>query len=136
MAWHRGKSMNKFNIPAIFKFAIGILLVQGATVLLVITAQQANFDETWLLMLGLGLLIGLLAALWFSSVASHCNQRTLARASEKFSRQRDRMRRQSEKEKTREIKESHRQLLRESRRVQGRFMGLAAIGDRRSGCAE
>ena len=38
--------MNKFNIPAIFKFAIGILLVQGATVLLVITAQQANFDET------------------------------------------------------------------------------------------
>lgn len=128
--------MNRFNIPAIFKFAIGILLVQGSTVLLVISAQKANLRETWLLMLGLGLLIGLLAALWFSSVASHCNQRTLARASEKFNRQRDRIRRQSEKEKTREIKESHRQLLRETRRVQGRsnvklgaaLAGLATVG--------
>lgn len=128
--------MNRFNIPAIFKFVIGILLVQGATVLLVMTAQQANLAETWLLMLCLGLLIGLLAALWFSSIASDCNQRTLAKASERFNRQRDRIRRQSEKEKTKEIKESHRQLLRETRRVQGRssvklgaaLAGLATVG--------
>jgi len=128
--------MNRFNIPAIFKFAIGILLVQGATVLLVMTALQANLSETWLLMLCLALLIGLLTALWFSSVASHCNQQTLARASEKFNRQRERIRRQSEKEKTKEIKDSHRQLLRETRRVQSRssvklgaaLAGLATVG--------
>jgi Na+/melibiose symporter-like transporter len=123
--------MNRFNIPAIFKFAVGILLVQGATVLLVMTAQQANLRETWWLMLCLGLLIGLLAALWFSSVASHCNQRTLAKASERFNRQRDRLRRQTEKEKTKEIKESHRQLLRETRRVQSRSnvkLGAALAG--------
>jgi len=133
---HRGKSMNRFNIPAIIKFAIGILLVQGATILLVITALQANLSETWLLMLCLALLIGLLAAFWFSSVASHCNQQTLTRASEKFSRERDRIRRQSEKEKTKEIKDSHRQLLRETRRVQNRssvklgaaLAGLATVG--------
>jgi ABC-type nickel/cobalt efflux system permease component RcnA len=128
--------MNRFNIPAIIKFAIGILLVQGATVLLVITALQANLRETWLLMLCLGLLIGLLAALWFSSVASHCNQQTLARASEKFNKERERIRRRSEKEKTKEIKDSHRQLLRETRRVQSRssvklgaaLAGLATVG--------
>jgi len=133
---HRGKSMNRFNIPAIVKFAMGILLVQGATALLVITALQANLSETWLLMLCLALLIGLLAALWFSSIASHCNQQTLTRASEKFSRERDRIRRQSEKEKTKEIKDSHRQLLRETRRVQNRsnvklgaaLAGLATVG--------
>ena len=128
--------MNRFNIPAILKFTIGVLLVQGATVLLVIAAQRANLGETGLLLLGLGLLVGLLAALWFSSIASHCSQHALARASEKFSKDRERIRRQSEKEKTREIKESHRQLLRETRRVQSRstmklaagLAGLAAVG--------
>jgi hypothetical protein len=128
--------MNRFNIPAIIKFAMGVLLVQGATVLLVIAAQRANLGETGLLLLGLGLLIGLLAALWFSSIASHCSQHALARASEKFSKDRERIRRQSEKEKTKEIKDSHRQLLRETRRVQSRstmklaagLAGLAAVG--------
>jgi ABC-type nickel/cobalt efflux system permease component RcnA len=136
MRRHKGKSMNRFSIPAIIKFAIGILLVQGATALLVITALRANLRETWLVMLCLALLIGLLAALWFSSIASHCNQQTLNRASEKFSRERDRIRRQSEKEKTKEIKDSHRQLLRETRRVQNRsnvklgaaLAGLATVG--------
>jgi len=128
--------MNRFSIPAIVKCAIGILLVQGATALLVITALRVNLGETWLLMLCLALLIGLLATLWFSSVASHCNQRTLAIASEKFNRQRERIRRQSEKEKTKEIKDSHRQLLRETRRVHSRsnlklgaaLAGLATVG--------
>lgn len=128
--------MNRFNIPAIVKFAIGVLLVQGMTVLLVIATQQANLGETWLLMLGLGLSIGLLAALWFSSIASHCSQHALARASEKYSKARERMRRQTEKEKTKEIKDSHRQLLRETRRVQSRssmklavaLAGLATVG--------
>ena len=133
---HRGKSMNRFNIPAIIKFAVGILLVQGATVLLVFTALQANLRETWLLMLCLALLVGLLAALWFSSIASHCNQQTLAKASEKFNKERERIRRQGEKAKTKEIKDSHRQLLRETRRVQSRssvklgaaLAGLATVG--------
>ena len=120
--------MNRLNIPAIFKFAIGVLLVQGATVLLVLAAQQANLSTAWPLMLGLGLLMGLLAALWFSSIASHCSQHALARASEKFSRDRERIRRQSEKEKTREIKESHRQLLRETRRVHNRSSMKLAVG--------
>jgi hypothetical protein len=105
-------------------------------VLLVVAAQRADLRETWLLMLCLALLIGLLAALWFSSVASHCNQQTLAKASEKFHRERERIRRKSEKEKTKEIKDSHRQLLRETRRVQGRsnvklgaaLAGLATVG--------
>ena len=128
--------MIRFSVPAVIKFAIGVLLVQGATVLLVIAAQRANLGETGLLLLGLGLLVGLLAALWFSSIASHCSQHALARASEKFSKDRERIRRQSEKEKTKEIKESHRQLLRETRRVQSRstmklaagLAGLAAVG--------
>lgn len=120
--------MNRFNIPAIVKFVIGVLLVQGMTVLLVMAAQQANVAETWLLMLGLGLLIGLLAALWFSAIASHCSEHALARANEKFSKARERMRRQNEKEKTKEIKESHRQLLRETRRVQSRSSMKLAVG--------
>lgn len=121
----------QLNIPTIIKFAVGILVVQGATVLLVITAQQVDINRVGWLMLGLALLIGLLAAFWFSAIASHCSQHALARAQEKFYRERERIRRRSEKEKTAEIKNSHRQLLRETRRVQTRSslkLGLALAG--------
>ncbi len=129
--------MNRLKIPAMVKFAFGILLVQGATVLLVIAAQQAALREIWLLMLGLGLMVGLMATFWFSSIASHCKEQILARANAKFHKERERIRRQSDREKTKELKESHRQLLRETKRGQSRsnvklgavaLTGLATVG--------
>ena len=124
--------MFRSNIGAILKFGIGVFLVQAATVLLVIASQRTEAREVGLLMVALGLLIGAIAALWFSSIASHCSQAALAVASEKFSKERERLRKTTEKEKTREIKESHKELLRETRRLHQRVnfrlgAGLAAI---------
>ena len=128
--------MAHFSLLAFFKFLVGIFLLQGTTALLLMTAQDADLGKSGWLIGSLGLLIGVLAALWFSAIAGHASQHTFARASEKFNRQRDRIRRQAEKEKTREIRDSHQQLLRETRRLQNRstvklgaaLTGIAGLG--------
>jgi len=123
--------MTPFSLAAFIKFLLGVLLLQGATVLLVLTAQNADLQKTGWLVVSLGILIGVIAAFWFTAITSHANQRSFTKASEKFNRQRDYLRRQAEKEKTREIRNSHEQILRETRRVQTRSMlktGLALAG--------
>ena len=124
-------AMTPFSLAAFIKFLVGIFLLQGATALLLMTAQDADLQKSgWLIGL-LGILIGVIAALWFSTITSHASQHSLIRASEKYNRQRDRIRRQAEKEKTREIRNSHQLLLRETRRLQGRStlkLGAAMTG--------
>ncbi|MGB5305956.1 MAG: hypothetical protein WBO06_08620 [Gammaproteobacteria bacterium] len=128
--------MTPFSLPAFIKFLVGIFLLQGATALLLMTAQDADLHKSGWLVGALGVLIGIIAALWFSTIASHASQHSFVRASEKFNRQRDRIRQQAEKEKTREIRESHRQVLRATRRSQNRstlklgaaLTGIAGLG--------
>jgi len=98
--------MTPFSLSAFIKFLVGIFLLQGATALLLMMAQDADLHRTgWLIGL-LGILIGVIAALWFSTITSHASQHSLIRASERYNRQRDRIRRQAEKEKTREIRKA------------------------------
>jgi hypothetical protein len=128
--------MAPFSLPVFIKFLVGIFLLQGATALLLMTAQDADLHKSGWLVVALGILIGVIAALWFSTITSHASQHSFTRASEKFNRQRDRIRRQAEKEKTREIRDSHQQILRETRRVQNRsklklgaaMTGIAGLG--------
>ena len=123
--------MARFSLLAFIKFLVGIFLLQGATALLLMAARDADLARSGWLIGALGILIGVLAALWFSAIAGHASQHSFTRASEKFNRQRDRIRRQAEKEKTREIKDSHQQLLRETRRLQNRStlkLGAALTG--------
>ena len=128
--------MSPFSTGVFIRFLVGIFLLQGATALLLVTARDADLARTgWLLGL-LGLLIGVIAAFWFTSITSHASQHSLIRASEKYQRQRDRILRRAEKEKTREIRNSHQQILRETRRVQTRstlklgtaLTGIAGLG--------
>ena len=123
--------MIPFSLPAFIKFLVGVFLLQGTTVLLVMTVQGAELHSSSWLVVALGILIGVIAALWFSAISSHASQHSFTRASEKFNRQRDYLRRQAEKEKTKEIKDGHRQVLRETRRVQNRStvkLGVAMAG--------
>ena len=129
-------AMIPFSLPAFIKFLVGAFLLQGATALLLLTAQDADLQKSGWLVAALGILIGVIAALWFSAISSHASQHSFARASEKFNRQRDRIRRQAEKEKTKEIRDTHRQVLRESRRLKNRstmklgaaMAGIAGLG--------
>jgi len=128
--------MISFSLPAFIKYLAGIFLLQGATALLLMTAQAADLQKSgWLLGL-LCILIAMFVALWFSTIASHASQHSYVRASEKFNRQRDRIRLQADKEKTREIRNSHEQILRETRRLRARttlklgtaMTGIAGLG--------
>lgn len=119
------------GLAAFIKYLVGAFLLQGATVLLVMTTQDAALQKSGWLLVSIGVLIGVIAALWFSAIASHASQHSFERASEKFNRQRDRIRRQVDKEKTKEIKDGHRQVLRETRRLQNRStlkLGVAMTG--------
>ena len=128
--------MTPFSLSAFLKFLIGIFLLQGATALLLMTAQDADLNKSGWLFGALGLLIGVIAAFWFTSITGHASQHSFIKASEKYQRQRDRIMRQAEKEKTKEIRNSHQQLLRETRRVQSRstlklgaaLTGIAGLG--------
>ena len=123
--------MSAFRLPAFAKFLLGAFLLQGATALLLLTAQDTDLHRSGWLLGSLGVLIGVIATLWFSAISSHECQHSYTRASEKFNRQRDRLRRQAEKEKTREIRDSQRQILRETRRLQSRSplkLGAAMAG--------
>ncbi|MCG6898458.1 MAG: hypothetical protein LJE75_00475 [Gammaproteobacteria bacterium] len=124
-------AMIPFSIAAFIKFLVGVFLLQGATALLVLSLQDTGLRGSGWLLVALGALIGVIAALWFSTITSHASQHTFVRASEKFNRQRDYLRRQAEKEKTKEIRDGHRRILRETRRVQNRStlkLGVAIAG--------
>ena len=130
-------AMISFSLPAFIKFLLGVFLLQGATALLVMAVQDAGLHRSGWLVIALGILIGVIAAFWFSSIASHASQHSFARASEKFNRQRDRIRRQAEKEKTKEIRDGHQQVMRETRRQRNRstlkyggaaLAGIAGLG--------
>ena len=102
-----------------------------SSALLLMTAQDTDLARSGWLLGSLGILIGVIATLWFSAISSHECQHSYTKASEKFSRQRDRLRRQAEKEKTKEMRDSHRQILRETRRLQSRSslkLGAAMAG--------
>lgn len=106
------------NISILFKFLVGILLIQGAAAVLAYAALNSEHIEVWLLLGALALIMGFLAAFWFVSVAAHCRKDALARVQENFSREREQVRVKAEREKTKVIQQSHRQIAKERNRVQ------------------
>jgi hypothetical protein len=109
--------MLRFSITNLVKFLIGILIVQGATVLLVVTAQKTSLEQTALFFVALGGTIGVLTALWFNSVADAAGRQALARAKEDFSREREKIRVRAEQEKVKEVRNTQRQVEKEKRRA-------------------
>ena len=76
--------MLRFSLTSLVKFLIGIVLLQAATVLLVITALRTSLEQTWLLFGALGLAVGVLTALWIHSIAESARKQCLAKAQESF----------------------------------------------------
>jgi|GEM_PF-366920 ElaB/YqjD/DUF883 family membrane-anchored ribosome-binding protein len=110
--------MLRFGVVSLIKFLIGILLLQGVTVLLVVTALKTDLLQTWPLFAALGGTVGVLVALWFNSIADNARHHTLARAKELFSREREKLRVRAEQDKAKEVKNTQRAVAR-SQRVAG-----------------
>lgn len=119
-----------------FKYLPGILIIQAATVAMTLAALKSSDQELWLAIGLLGLIIGLVTAFWFSSIASHIKKDALAQARDEFSREREKLRVNAERQKTRLIKKSHEQIRKETNRAYARtnfklgagFVGIIGAG--------
>ncbi|WP_089725186.1 hypothetical protein [Candidatus Thiosymbion oneisti] len=110
--------MLPFSLTNFIKYLIGVLLVQGVTVLLVVTAYRTDLEQTGLLFLLLNLAIGTLTAFWFTSMAEGGRKQALSRAKEGFAREREKLRVHAEREKAKEVKNNQRRISRERQRAQ------------------
>ncbi len=110
--------MLPFSLTNFIKYLIGVLFVQGATVVLVVTAYRTDLEKTGLLFLLLNLAIGILTAFWFTSMAEGVRKQALSRAKESFAREREKLRVHAEREKTKEVKNNQRRISRERQRAQ------------------
>lgn len=110
--------MLPFSLTSFLKYLTGILIVQGVTVLLVVTAFKTDLEKTGLLFALLNLAIGALTAFWFTSVAEGTRKQSLSKAKESFAREREKIRVRAEQQKTKEVRNSQRQIHREKSRAQ------------------
>ena len=119
-----------------FKYLLGILIIQTATVAMTLAAIKSADQELWLAVLLLALLIALVTAFWFSSIASHAKKDALANAKDEFSREREKLRLNAERQKTRLMRKSHEEIRKETNRAHARssfklgagFIGIVAAG--------
>jgi hypothetical protein len=87
------------RLSGLFRFLIGILLLQAATALLTYTALMTDLEQTAYLFAGLAALLGFLVALWFDSVVGSVREQSLARQHQRHTREREKLRMQAEREK-------------------------------------
>ena len=112
--------MFRSNLSLLFKFLVGILLIQSTAALLVYAALKSDHIEVWLLLGALAVVISFFAAFWFASIAGHFRKDALARVRESFSREREQIRVKAEREKTKVIKQSHQEIAKERSRAQNK----------------
>lgn len=90
------------------RFLIGILLLQGVTVLLVYTALQTDWHVTWLLFTLLGGAVGFLVALWFNTIVYAHRSRAVSKLSERFSKEREKIRVKAEQQRAKDGRSNER----------------------------
>jgi hypothetical protein len=80
------------GIATLFRFLVGIFLLQGVTAVLVFTALGTDWHATWPLFVLLGGSIGALVALWFSALVGADRRHAVACITERLSKEREELR--------------------------------------------
>ena len=103
------------------RFLAGILLVQAATAALILVSRpEIDTWSAWLpLIVAIGV-IGLVAAFWFSALASHLRRDEVERLRSDFAREREQLRVKAERDKAQLARTSQKTLISETRRTQAR----------------
>lgn len=118
------------------KYLLGILIIQAATAAMALAAIKSSDYELWLAVLLLALILGLVTAFWFASIASHAKKDALAHAKDEFYKEREKLRVNAERQKTRLLRKSHEEIRKETNRAHARtsfklgagFIGIVAAG--------
>ena len=95
-----------FGLGSFVRFLIGILLLQGVTVLLIYTALQTDWMTTWPLFALLGGFIAVMVALWFNTIVSADRHRVVSRVSERHSKEREKIRVRAEQQRVKATREA------------------------------
>ena len=109
------------KLTAVLRFLAGILIVQAATVALVVASSLAvgNWEPWWPVLTALSV-VALLAAFWFSALAGHLGREQVDRLRAEFSRERENLRVRAERDKTRIVRQSHRTIEKQTRRTEAK----------------
>jgi hypothetical protein len=118
------------------KYLPGILIIQIATVAMTLAVIKSGDHQLWLAVFLLALIISLVTAFWFASIASHAKKDALAHAKDEFFREREKLRVNAERQKTRLLRTSHEEIRKETNRAHARssfklgagFIGIIAAG--------
>ena len=118
------------------RYLPGILIIQAATIALILAAIKTTDPEIWVAIGSLAVIISLVTAFWFGSISSHVKKDAVARTREEFSRERENLRVNAERQKSRLIKKSHDQINKETNRAHAKanfkvgaaFAGIIGAG--------
>jgi len=118
------------------RFLFGILVLQVTTVALVLLAPDKLEGIAWLRLLIPLLMVGLLAAFWFSSIAKNKNSDEISQLQQQHAKEREKLQVNAERAKTRIIKKTQQQIAREAKLTHGKanfkvgaaFAGVMGLG--------
>ncbi|MGF1548106.1 MAG: hypothetical protein ACFCUG_12350 [Thiotrichales bacterium] len=114
------------------RFLPGIILLQAVCVgLVVLLTQRLDSSQGWLQLGIVLLLIAVLAAFWFNSIACHIGADRLADAHQNFAREREKLKVNAERAKLRVVERTHKQTLKEVSRAHAKAnlkVGAALAG--------
>jgi membrane protein implicated in regulation of membrane protease activity len=116
---------------SVLRFLPGLIIVQVATAALVIHAVGSSFEATWQLIGVVAIVLTLVVAFWFRSIAHHIKKDSLAQAKEAFSLERERLILASEAEKRTIVEESHQRIVKETNQAHARAnfkLGAVFVG--------
>jgi len=119
-----------------FRFLPGILIIQIATVAMVLLAPQDLTGIAWLRLLIPLLVVGFFSAFWFASIAKHKSKDDIANLQNQHAREREKIQLNAERAKTRLVKKAQQQISREAKITHGKanfkvgatFAGAIGLG--------
>lgn len=103
-----------------FRFLIGILIIQIATVALVFLAPADLHGLGWLRLIIPIALMGVFAAFWFNSIASHKSKDELSKLQQHHAKEREKLQINAERAKTRMMKKTQQQIAKEAKITHGK----------------
>lgn len=103
-----------------FRFLLGIIVIQAATVALVFLAPDDLQGIGWLRLIIPLLLMGLFAAFWFSSIAKHKSKDEVSELQAQYAREREKLQVNAERAKTRMMKKTQQQIAKEAKLTHGK----------------
>jgi hypothetical protein len=135
-ATRSGHEDGKMVSLLMLKFLLGIVLVQAATVIIVLLAPSGLQGAGLLRVIVPVLFISFLSAFWFASMAHHLRKDHLAKAREQFARERESLRVDAERSKARVMKQAQKDIAKEARvthakanfKVGAAFTGVMGLG--------